>query len=354
VIPSPFPLVQIGAEPSQINDGSIVAACAFCKHAIKNKNECKDHYAAVREKPEGYFQCPFGFTTRSFYFNGELWAITGVIGFPRFNTPPEREKAKNYPGIKVTRDAIDRVRSSFRELEKLRADVIQEAAQVLPQAFHELRKLNGAILQHAEREIRNAETPALLSIRSAAELVRNNYDILEAISNIDAMKVVPLDATINLFDLCYKTTRVLLQRAQARKLYLDVQGVRAIIPGSQKSFPIVPAVLIENAIKFGRLNSTVKINIGANEATARATLEVINESDFPIDPAKCFERGTRYAGAKVEGSGFGLFLAREIVLAHGGTLRCKHFGSDIHMIAELPLETVIEHASGGFSPSYAK
>lgn len=270
-----------------------------------------------------------------------MWAISGVVAFPRYDTPAERQRAKSHPEIKTTREAIDKICIFFSELENLRAETIVQAAQVLPQAFHELRKLNGAILQHAEKELRNDERPSLRSIRSAAELVRNNYDILEALSNIDAMKAVPLDATVNLFDLCYKTRSIFLERASARSMYLEVNGDRAIIRGNQKSFPIVPAVLIENAIKFGLPGTSISIEVSTVPGLAR--IVVANASDFPIDPVHCFDRGVRYAGTKVEGSGFGLFLAREIVDAHRGSLRCEWRAGTIQMIAELPLEKVIDH-----------
>lgn len=98
-------------------------------------------------------------------------------------------------------------------------------------------------------------------------------------------------------------------------------------------------VLIENAIKYGTVNSTIFVEIQANEKTAY--LRVRNRSDLPIDTQKCFERGSRYAVGAAEGGGFGLFLAKEIVLAHQGTIRCECWGGIITMVVELPLEKVI-------------
>jgi signal transduction histidine kinase len=220
-----------------------------------------------------------------------------------------------------------------------RADAIQSAAKVLPQAFHELRKLNGAILQHAEKELKSSSSPALLTIKSAAELMRNNFDILEALSNIEGMRALPLDATINLYDLTYKTKKVFDERAGARRMQISVKGVRAIVPGSQKSFPIVPAVLIENAIKYGRPGGTIVADVEAT--TKRAVLTVENESDYQIDQERCFDRGTRFAGEAVEGGGFGLFLAREVVVAHRGTITCRASGGRVGFVVDLPLDRVI-------------
>ena len=182
MIPSLFPIYRIAE--AKLHDGIAVAACSFCKKSVWAKAECADHYRNISLLRPGYYQCPFGFTTRTFYFDGEMWAITGVVAFPRFGTEAEREMAKRFPENKTSREGIESTISYLGDLGNLRADLIAKAAKVFPQAFHELRKLNAAILQHAEKEIQaRGETPALLTIRSAAELMKNNFDILEALSN---------------------------------------------------------------------------------------------------------------------------------------------------------------------------
>lgn len=337
--PSPFPFFDI--EDAKLHDGSLIAACGFCKKSHSTKPACSHHYTSLKSLPEGYYQCPFGFTTRTFFFRQQMCIITGLVAFPRFNTTPEREMAKRFPENKGARADIDSLISVLREIDQARADAIQDGAKVFPQAFHELRKLNGAILQHAEKDLReHGETPTLLTIKSAAELMRNNFNILEALSNIDGMRALPLDATICLHDLVYKTQRVYQERANARGIRLSITGVRAIVPGSQKSFPIVPAVLIENAIKYGKSNSTILADISANGK--KAVLKVCNETGFHIDSEHCFERGSRYAPGAAEGSGFGLYLAKQIVLAHHGIIKCQVEGCIVEMVVELPLVKVIE------------
>jgi signal transduction histidine kinase len=327
----------------KLENGTAVQTSSFCQKAIHTKPECLQHYESLREKGEGFYQCPFGMTSRNFYHRGQPLVITGVIAFPRFGTKAEQQMARRFPEIRVARTSIDKNVGFLKDIEQARAAAIQEAAQVLPQALHELRKLNGAILQHAEREINDrGELPGLLSIKSAAELMRNNFDILEALSNIDSMKALPLDATINLFDLVYKTKRVLAERASSRSMQIHVDGVRAIIPGNQKSFPIVPAVLLENAIKYGQTRTLIRVEVSAIKDKAILTVE--NETDHFIDSSRCFEKGVRFSDA-VEGGGFGLFLAKEIVTSHKGIIQCEFVKGTVRMTVELPLVNVIPQKS---------
>jgi signal transduction histidine kinase len=338
MIPSFLPVIDVMS--MTLHDGSRVSACAFCKKAFQSKAECIRHYEKVHLDPPGYYQCPFGFTSRSFYFQGQMWIMTGVVAFPRFSTAEEMEMGKRYPAIKVAREDLEKIIIFLAELDGLRADVIEKAAKVFPQQFHELRKLNAAVLQNAEKEIReNRGTAALQTIQSAAELMRNNFDILEALSNIDTMRALPLDDTINVYDLVYKTRCVFLQRATSRHMEISVTGVRAIVRGSRKSFPIVPAVLLENAIKYGRSWSTIRASVSGSGKFMLLIVE--NETDYLIDPVTCFTRGTRFAGDSVEGGGFGLFLAKEIVLAHHGEIRCEKNGGTVRMLVKMPMEKVV-------------
>jgi hypothetical protein len=165
----------------EIFDGTQVRASTFCRQGIAARLACKDHYQSLLQSEEGWFECPYGFTTRSFTFDGKRWVASGVIGFPRFGSDAEREMAKKFPESRIARETVEATVVISRELERVKSDVVAEGSRILPQTFHELRKLNGAVIQHAERVMADqGETRNLLNIKSAAELMRNNFHILEA------------------------------------------------------------------------------------------------------------------------------------------------------------------------------
>ncbi len=335
--PSSLPLSD--PDTLKVHDGLEVQSPSMCREFIATKPECVQHYRSQSSRVDGFQQCPFGFTTRSFLFAGKTWFVSGVVAHPRFDTANERALAKRFPASRVSRASVDAVTQVAAAVEKARADAIAEGAQVLPQAFHELRKLNGTIIQHSERAITEfGDIRSLLSIKGAAELMRNNFDILEALSNIEGMRSLPLDGTVNLFDLAFKMKRVYQERAAARSISINVEGIRAIIKGSQKSFPLVPAVLIENAIKYGTAHEPILVDISTRGA--RTYLVVENRSAHPIDPRRCFERGVRFSNG-VEGGGFGLFLAKEVVEAHYGSIECEARSGTVRMVVNLPMIDVI-------------
>ena len=98
------------------------------------------------------------------------------------------------------------------------------------------------------------------------------------------------------------------------------------------------ANLVANAMKYGTPRAPVRIVMTGDESDVR--LEIINIGT-PIDPAvldHIFEplnRGEQ--GASTDGSlGLGLYIAREIVKAHGGEITARSDDSETIFTARLP------------------
>ncbi|PUE32893.1 hypothetical protein B9Z35_05025 [Limnohabitans sp. Jir61] len=315
-IPAIFPLVNLAS--SIKTNGCTHLVPKECLSSV----ECETHYENLKSKPDGYYLCPHGFTSKLFSANGTRYSVIGMVAQPRFNTSKERLSAKKYSKNHISRADLDNFANAVHQFDELKASAVIEASKVLPQAFHELRKLNGSVLKSAEIEIGSGrDTGNLKVIKGASELMRNNFDILEALSNMDAMRALPTDNTIRVFPLAFKMKRILESRAKDKGMRINIEGdSEGSLKGSAKSFPIVFATLIENAIKYGRSNSDIDVTISVTDKILEITVE--NYSDQMIDPQRCFERGVRFSTVE-EGGGFGLYLAKEIVEAHGGRIYCS-------------------------------
>ena len=100
------------------------------------------------------------------------------------------------------------------------------------------------------------------------------------------------------------------------------------------------AVLLDNAVKYAAPGTPIQLD--AARQGSRAVLTVTNRGeDIPADKLPhIFDRFYRADEARTDGSSFGLGLAiaKAIVDAHRGTIRCESGGGVTRFIISLPLE----------------
>ena len=99
------------------------------------------------------------------------------------------------------------------------------------------------------------------------------------------------------------------------------------------------AVLLDNAVKYAAPGTPIQLD--AARQGSRAVLAVTNRGeDIPADKLPhIFDRFYRADEARTDGSSFGLGLAiaKAIVDAHRGTIRCESGGGVTRFIISLPL-----------------
>lgn len=100
--------------------------------------------------------------------------------------------------------------------------------------------------------------------------------------------------------------------------------------------------LIDNAIKYTPSGS-ITIELGKNGSMARLIVEDTGVGITPEDMAKLFTEGGHGKDSlkvNVHSTGFGLFIAKQVVEAHGGTIHALSAGagSGTRFVVELPLK----------------
>ena len=78
--------------------------------------------------------------------------------------------------------------------------------------------------------------------------------------------------------------------------------------------------LVMNAIKFTPAGGSVEIAVRSTERQVEICVSDTGPGIPPEDRATIFERFRQLAGAKRSGVGLGLYIARTIVTAHGGSI----------------------------------
>ena len=120
--------------------------------------------------------------------------------------------------------------------------------------------------------------------------------------------------------------RPLMERRGFR-VELDVQAAERLALLDGAALRSVLVNLLDNAMKFAGPGRTVRV-VGRSEVDGRYRIEVVDDGVGlpPGDPERLFRRFHRGAGAKeaaIPGIGLGLFVARQVVEAHGGTIHAE-------------------------------
>jgi len=94
--------------------------------------------------------------------------------------------------------------------------------------------------------------------------------------------------------------------------------------------------LVSNALKYGA-GKPIEISAGVVDGRARLVVRDHGIGIGATDQARIFERFERAVSLDYGGIGLGLHITREIVRAHGGTIRVEsELGEGAAFIVELP------------------
>ncbi len=105
--------------------------------------------------------------------------------------------------------------------------------------------------------------------------------------------------------------------------------------------------LLANAMKYGA-EAPIRITIAADEAAARLTVQDGGIGVAPGDQERIFQRFERAVSERHYGGfGLGLWIARQVVEAMGGSIRVRsELGEGATFVVELPLAPLTERPEG--------
>lgn len=323
----PYPAVDLHAIGVP-HDGFQIVTAELCRRAFGKQHQCSEHYQRLFDSPELIgkpIQCPHGFCSFVVATNTQHLAITGIVAYPRLGGDAERSAAKRHPTHKVTLESMAHAAETLFTLEQRLGDIEQEAVSSHAMALHEIRKLNRTVKQTAERLCRreNANSPELASkelvqIWKSAEIMSQQFDIIEMLAN-ESLTELPLKSIIEVYRIFDKCARIYNSVDGNPRVALRASpGFTGRIRACDKTFPIIPTVLIENALKYGKAGSNIDVHIFP--VRNECVIEVSNSADpNPLLNNTVFEKGKRATMGK-EGSGHGLYLAQLVAGQHGSTI----------------------------------
>jgi signal transduction histidine kinase/DNA-binding response OmpR family regulator len=227
-------------------------------------------------------------------------------------------------------------------------EAIRARDEFLSVASHELNtplatltlQLDEILLRARNNEREQPDRGVILARRQVERLSRLVSNLLD-VSRITSEQIQLRIADV---DLSAITREVLDQFAAEMARAGCATEIEATGPVMGRWDPLrieqVIANLLSNACKYGA-GKPIRVEVGMEGPLAKLSVRDHGIGIAPADRERIFERFERAASARHYGGlGLGLYITRQVVEAHGGTIRvASHAGAGSTFSVELPLET---------------
>lgn len=221
----------------------------------------------------------------------------------------------------------------------------RQQRQFLSDASHELKTPLTVILSNAELLEGTALEPRPArwadNIHSEARQMKALVEEMLTLARADNMGPTAVLTEVSLSDVAADCALAFEPVAFESGKSLDYQLTEdVLVLGDRDKLRQLASILLDNAIKYGRDGTSVRMAL--RKTDRQAVLTVVNEGD-PI-PAEqlshLFERFYRADASRGEKSGFGLGLAiaKTIMEAHKGAIRAESSARETRFICTFPLK----------------
>jgi NtrC-family two-component system sensor histidine kinase KinB len=264
---------------------------------------------------------------------GQTLAVT-VGGRPRqflLTAVPIPEFLPHRCGAAVVLDDV----TEFARLDELRSELIGVASHELKTPLTSL-KLSLSLLSEDSDGTAPRQREMLDEAMRGCEELGATIDELLDVTRIEAGQLRLDLGAVDLTSVARTAADVLRRRFASAgvQLHVDHQGPPATIRGDAVRLGSVVTNLLTNALKYSPRGSRVSVRVSSHAGTSGSPANVeatVTDSGTGV-PAefreRIFEKFFRVEHQRpadshaVRGTGIGLYLCREIVKAHGGSIRC--------------------------------
>jgi two-component system sensor histidine kinase KdpD len=231
------------------------------------------------------------------------------------------------------------------ETERLRAALLSSVSHDIKTPLASIQGAVTSLRELGERMPEETKSDLLLTIEEEAgrllRFVTNLLDMTRLQSGVPDI----LQDWIDLEDVMSSS----VSRARRLMPEADIRGessaARAIVRGNETLVEHVLLNLIENAVAFSPAGTTVRVKISEAGSAYRVLVEDEGRGIARDDLERVFEKFFRGAEASAGGSGLGLTIASEVMLALGGTISAESpiaAGKGTRITLEFPKRAVAE------------
>lgn len=320
---SPFPFIR----QEELHDSNKLdqhRTCLKCK-----KQECTN----FKNYAEDNFICYKGFNCILHQLKNEKIIFNGLILEDNRSVKSGiRDARKEYifsrhhiqeaiDDLKNISECIDEgIKSNIRERFSLFHDVRSSYAIAFSHVESLILKNEGASIYE---KLQNSDQH-IIDLYDSLDLVNSQLELIDIMVNPSAI-VQGTKRNINLFKLVDKLRKLYALKAQKRELTIFARSSETIPYGRyHDSIKLIPIILLENAIKYSDEANQIHVTFSI-EHDNRISFEVSSYGLLvPEDERQIiFNKQIRGSNTKrytEEGIGMGLFIARNILTKHGGSI----------------------------------
>ena len=242
--------------------------------------------------------------------------IRGRTYFPRVSIPPSDDEGNTTITL---RDVTE-----TRIKERRQVDFYSMVA-------HDLRSPLNALHMRAQMLLQGLRGTLSTEVRAEVEkMSARGRDLVQMVN--DFLAIAQMETAqfqidlveVDLAQICARIYDEYRPLAASRGLQLSMKDdqAQALVQGDPRRLSQVVENLVANALKFTGESGRVTVGVGGDAATVEVTVEDTGRGIPPEAQQRLFTKYARIEGssAKVEGTGLGLVIVKEIVEAHGGTV----------------------------------
>jgi signal transduction histidine kinase len=234
-------------------------------------------------------------------------------------------------------DALGRVQLTLIQEQRHR-ESLDRVSFTLAQVGHELAMATEGVLERGELLRRYFDEPKerarfLTSIMDEVGLLGALRDRIVYYNQlVDGRRLPKQSNKVSFYkDIVRPKVGLMAERAKAAGVYIDFETEQAKIPTFRSDKGLLGQVflnILDNAVKYSHKGTIIRVSAGFLADEARLWFEISNEGiGIPRDEQKyIFLRGMQASNARfvsARGSGIGLYVAREIMKALGGSVELK-------------------------------
>lgn len=243
-------------------------------------------------------------------------------------------------------DELGHLAETLNRLIERLEDAVTEIRRFTADASHELRTPLAILRSEAESALRKSRSEeeyqaTLRVVVDEATRLGTLADQLLLLSRQDAGLDAVLIDMVEIDPILLDVAESLSLLADSRQVILQAQcNCNAAVAGNDIRLSQVFFNIIENAIKYSPLGSTVEIESEINEEHVRVMVRDHGAGIAPQHLTRVFERFYRVDPSRnraIGGSGLGLSIAKSIVTSHHGTIEIEsEEGNGTQVVVTLP------------------